>query len=131
MKYLSHYTDKKTSALFDKYGAFFSFSKEQFDDAKKDGVQYESAGGGLIAPVGTTKDLLKDLDAVVTEARKEDIKENGIKAIIHREFGNYETQISMDQSDAIAALEPYGLTKDQIMAEWPAYWQHCIDNDYF
>ncbi|MGR5097050.1 DUF7659 family protein, partial [Vibrio maritimus] len=40
MKYLSDYTQEKQTALFNETGAFFAFSNQQFDEAKKDGVKY-------------------------------------------------------------------------------------------
>lgn len=44
MKYLSHYIQDAQTALFNKTGAFFAFSQEQFNDAKKDGITYVALG---------------------------------------------------------------------------------------
>ena len=131
MKYLSDYTQDKQTAVFDKFGAFFAFSDKQFKDKQQDGVKYASLGAGLIAPVEHAKELAKSLKSISQDAIQQDIAENGIKAIIHRELGNHECQITMDYDDVVDVLAPYGITKEQIKAEFNEFMQVCIDNDYF
>jgi hypothetical protein len=131
MNYLSDYTSVKQTKLWNDNGAFFAFSQQQLDAEKKEGVVYVSMGLGLIAPKENAFKILKGLEAIHTEGIKQDISENGIKAIIHRELANYETQITGDISDTVDALEDYGITRAQVSAEYKAYFQHCIDNDYF
>ena len=131
MKSLTDYTSDKTSKLWDDNGAFFAFSEEQLDESKQEGVVYVSLGMGLIAPKENASKVIEGLESIHTEGIKQDISENGIKPIIHRELRNYETQISGDISDTVAALEDYGITREQVSAEYPAYFQHCVDNDYF
>ena len=131
MKSLTDYTSDKLSKLWDDNGAFFAFSDEQLDESKQEGVAYVSLGMGLIAPKENASKVIEGLDTIHTEGIKQDISENGIKPIIHRELGNYETQISGDISDTVAALEDYGITREQVSAEYPAYFKHCVDNDYF
>ena len=131
MKYLSDYTSAKQSQLWDDNGAFFAFGQQQLDEKKQEGVAYVSLGMGLIAPKDNASKIIEGLESIHTEGIKQDISENGIKPIIHRELGNYETQISGDISDTVAALEDYGITREQVSAEYPAYFQHCVDNDYF
>jgi hypothetical protein len=131
MKSLTDYTSDKLSKLWDDNGAFFAFSDEQLDESKQEGVVYVSLGMGLIAPKENASKIIEGLESIHTEGIKQDISENGIKPIIHRELGNYETQISGDISDTVAALGDYGITREQVSAEYPAYFQHCVDNDYF
>ena len=131
MKYLSDYTSAKQSQLWDDNGAFFAFGQQQLDEKKQEGVAYVSLGMGLIVPKENASKVIEGLDTIHTEGIKQDISENGIKPIIHRELGNYETQISGDISDTVAALEDYGITREQVSAEYPAYFKHCVDNDYF
>ena len=131
MKYLSDYMNDKQSAVFEKYGAFFAFSEKQFKEKEKEGIQYSSIGAGLIAPVGTGQAIMNDLDQIHQDAVQQDIKENGVKAIIHRELGNHEAQITMDIDDTLDALDGYGITREQVQAEWKEYFQMCVDNDYF
>ena len=131
MNYLSDYTSAKQTQLWNDNGAFFAFSKKQLDEEKKEGVVYVSLGMGLIAPKENASKVIEGLESINTEGIKQDISENGIKAIIHRELANYEAQITGDISDTIQALEDYGITREHVSAEYPAYFQFCIDNDYF
>ena len=131
MQYLSSYMNDKQTDVFNKYGAFFAFSNEQYKEKAVDGIKYASLGSGLIAPVGTGKDLMSALDLIHKSAIQQDITENGITAIIHRELGNYECQITCDYDDVIDVLKPYGVTVEQIKAEYSVFFQHCVDNDYF
>jgi hypothetical protein len=131
MNYLSDYTSAKQTQLWNDNGAFFAFSKKQLDEEKKEGVVYVSLGMGLIAPKENALKVIEGLESINTEGIKQDISENGIKAIIHRELANYEAQITGDISDTVQALEDYGITREQVSAEYPDYFQFCIDNDYF
>jgi len=132
MKYLSDYTQDKQSEVFNRYGAFFAFSNKQFDEKKKEGVDYVSLGeSGLIAPKGAGNEIMEALEAIQEEAIKQDLKENTTKGVIHRELANYECQLTGNITDAVEALEPYGVTEKQVIAEWKEYYQMCIDNNYF
>ena len=131
MHNLNDYTADKQTKLWDDNGAFFAFSQQQLDEKKKEGVVYVSLGSGLIVPKGNATRVFEGLESIHTESIKQDISENGIKAIIHRELANYETQITGDISDTVEALEDYGITRAQVGKEYPAYFQHCVDNDYF
>ena len=131
MNYLSDYTSENQTKLLNDNGAFFAFSTKQLNEHKKEGVVYVSMGSGLITPKVNADKLLEGFESINTEGIKQDILENGITAIIHRELANYETQITGDISDTVEALEDYGITRAQVGKEYPAYFQHCIDNDYF
>ena len=131
MKYLSDYTNVKQTKLWNDNGAFFAFGDKQLDEQKQEGVSYVSLGMGLIAPKENASNIIEGLKSVYTEGIKQDISDNGIKAIIHRELANYEAQITNDISTTLEALEDYGITRAQVSEEYPAYFQNCIDNDYF
>ena len=131
MNYLSDYTSAKQTQLWNDNGAFFAFGQQQLDEKKQEGVVYVSMGSGLIVPKENASKILKGLESINTEGIKQDITENGIKAIIHRELANYEAQITGSISDTVDALEDYGITREQVREEYNAYFQHCIDNDYF
>ena len=90
-----------------------------------------SLGMGLIAPEENASKIIEGLESINTEGIKQDISENGIKTIIRRELANYEAQLSGDLSDTVAALEDYGITREQVREEYKSYFQFCIDNDYF
>ncbi|OMO26513.1 hypothetical protein BH582_21820 [Vibrio sp. 10N.222.47.A9] len=114
MKYLSHYIQDKQTQAFNDAGAFFAFSNQQSDEAKKDSVKYASLGMGLICPVDNAKQLMIRLDSIAQEGIAEDIKENGKKAIIRRELFNHECFYTNDICDCVEKLEGYGITYDEI-----------------
>ena len=131
MNCLSDYTSENQTKLLNDNGAFFAFSQKQLDAEKREGVVYVSMGSGLIVPKSNASKILEGFESINIEGVKQDISENGIKAIIHRELANYEAQITGDISDTVEALEDYGITRSQVSTEYKAYFQHCIDNDYF
>jgi len=114
MKYLSDYMNDKQSALFEEYGVFFAFSREQFLEARKEGIKYVNVGAGMIVPKEHVEVVMKSLDEIYQNGIKQDIAENGIDAIIKRELGNYECYYTGDISDAVEALEDYGISRDQV-----------------
>lgn len=114
MKYLSDYMQEKQTKAFDKYGAFFAFSQKQFNEAKKEGVKYIATGSGMIVPKENVDVLMKELEDIYQDGIKQDIAENGIEAIIKRELGNYECYYTGDITNAVEALEDYGISRDQV-----------------
>lgn len=131
MKYLSHYTNEAQTNLFNKTGAFFAFSKDQFEAEQKEGVKYISCGAGLICPKENMKTLVDGLGSINKNGIELDMKENGAKDIIWREFANHECQITCDTSDAVDKLADYPITEKEIQDQWSAYWDHCVENDLF
>lgn len=133
MKYLTDYTNDKQTELFEKTGTFFAFNQEQFEEEKKKypAEKYYSLGGGMYVNQEHYKELKDGLQKIQTEAMAQDLKENGRKGVIHRELGNYEVQITGDLTDAIEALEPYGITVEEVRKEYPKFFQTCITNDWF
>jgi len=123
--------DNRMSEIFDKHGAFFAFSNKQFEERANKNLKYTSCGAGLICPVDNKRVLQSEIDIAIKEHTKKDLDANGKKKIIWRELANYECQISYDISDAVSALDSYGITEKEIQKEWPDYLQHCVDNDYF
>ena len=107
MKYLSDYMNEKQTAAFEKAGAFFAFGNEQFAEKRKEGVDYVNMGAGLICPKENANKLHEELKTIYIEAIKEDVAENGAKAIIEREYFNHETQITGDNSGVIDLMEDY------------------------
>lgn len=111
MKYLTHYTEQAQTELFNKTGSFFAFGQSQLDEAKTDGIEYVSMGGGLICPKTNAKELIQGLGSIQEQGIAADIKENGINAIIQRELGNYEAQITGCINDTFEALNDYPVTR--------------------
>jgi len=131
MKYLSDYIEKAQTDLFKECGSFFAFSGKQYNESKKDGVNYIDMGSGLICPEENVEKMINKLDNIHKKGIEQDIAENGKKAIIHREFGNHECQISGTITACVEKLEEYPITKKEIRAEWDEYFQKCIDNNWF
>lgn len=130
MKYLSNYTEDMQTELFNSMGAFFAFSDKQFEEARQEGVKYVSLSAGLICPKPNVRPLVDGLDSISTKGIAADIAENGIKAIIHRELANHETQVTGDIDDTVGVLADYpGIDRETIQAECSEYFQHCADND--
>ena len=131
MKYLSNYTEEKTTKLLNKFGAFFCFSEKQFKENKKDGVIYSRLYGGLVAPKENVKSIMNGISKITSDGIKQDIKENGIKKIIHRELAKFECQFNGDITNAVDVLIDYGISKEEIKKEYAIFYQKCIDNDWF
>ena len=140
MKYLSHYIEEEQTRLFNDLGVFFAFSNKQFEEGLdkikesgllKGGEKVARLPHGAFCPSKNADKFLEEHDKLVERGIEKDLEENGKKNIIWREFANHECQILMDYSDAIAALADYPITKEAIESEWGAYFQNCIDNDYF
>ncbi len=131
MKYLSDYIEDKQTALFEKTGAFFAFGNDQLKEKAQPDTKYVSMGVGLICPKANAKELDEGLNLIHQQGIAEDIKENGIKAIIHRELGNHEAQITYDIDDTLMALGGYGITEEQVQAEFPEFMKVCEENDWF
>lgn len=131
MKYLSDYMNDKQSALFEETGSFFAFSQKQYHEKRVEGVEYNTLGSGMICPKENVDKLVDGLKTIYDDAIEEDIAENGLKAIIHRELGNHEYQITGDISDTFDVLESYGISEQDIQDEISEYMQKCHDNDWF
>ncbi|MEZ8822631.1 MULTISPECIES: hypothetical protein [Vibrio] len=114
MKYLSHYTQQAQTDLFNELGAFFAFSNQQFNDAKKKGIEYVSLGMGMIVPESNAKNLVERLGQIQKEGIKQDIEENGKQGIIRRELFNHECFYTNDICDCVEKLEEYGYSYDDI-----------------
>ena len=116
MKHLSDYMSERQTATFEKYGVFFAFSRKQIDEGRKEGIQYQHVGHGMIVPKEYVEVVMKELDEIYQDGIKQDIAENGIDAIIKRELENYECYYTGNISEAVEALEDYGITTDQVKA---------------
>ncbi len=136
MKSLTDYTKAATAELFNKTGAFFAFSNAQFDESKKAGVKYVQCGHGMICPEENVKALFEGLETIHEQGIKKDVSENGVQAIIEREYFNYESQIS-DTDDAKAALTDYQklfpdlFTEAAIKEGFKNAFQLAVANDWF
>lgn len=116
MKYLSDYMQDAQTIALDTAGAFFCFSKSQFDEKKVEGVTYVNLNMGLVCPKENAAKLLQELNDIYHAGIKQDIAENGLKRIIIRELNNHEAYYTGDIEDTAQALSDYPITRDDIRA---------------
>ncbi len=105
---------ERQSKAFDKAGAFFAFSREQFNEHKKEGVTYVNMNMGMICPKENADTLVTELDTIYRECIAQDIEENGLNAIIRRELNNHEAYYSRDLQSTQDALTDYPVTADDV-----------------
>lgn len=114
MKYLSDYSKDGITDLLNKLGGFYAFSDAQYNEVKREGVEYVSLGMGLICPKENAKALQEGLIEVSKNAIQQDLKENGKENIIKRELSNHEAYYTGEISDTYGALVAYGITEAEI-----------------
>ena len=115
MKYLCTYMEDKQTALFEETNTFFAFSRKQFNEGKKEGIIYINMGRGMLTDKRYVKKLINGLDKIYKDSIQQDIKENGIDAIIKRELANHEAWYTMDITDTKEKLKDYPIKEDQII----------------
>ena len=121
MKYLTNYIEDAQTEAFNKAGAFFAFSNDQFNEKQVEGVKYVSVGAGLICPKPNVESLMKSLDETHKAGIAQDLAEDGKKTIIHRELGNHEYSATYSIYDTSLSLAGYGITDEEIQAEAHQY----------
>ncbi|HPS31408.1 MAG TPA: hypothetical protein PLZ43_14230 [bacterium] len=131
MKYLRDYTETAQTELFNRTGAFFAFSTEQFNEKAKEGIKYANCGHGLICPKDKVDELIEGLESINKKGIELDLQENGKEKIIRRELANYETQISGEWKDVAKILKKYGITEEEVCKGYQVFYQECIDNNWF
>jgi len=137
MKYLSNYVEEEQTALFEKCGVFFAFSKKQFEEGcEKVGASTDnkimSFGGGGYLLSKHYEEFESEMENIQKRGIERDIKENGLDAIIERELANHEVQIGGDWKQIIGVLEDYkGISVTMIYEGYKKFYQKCIDNDWF
>jgi len=137
MKYFSDYMSEAQTKLFNENGVFFAFSNEQFNENKQENIKYVSLPGGMICPKDKVKTVINELDKIADNAVDQDIKDNGAKKIIEREYFNHECQISMDTDSAKSAFyhhsEKYPdlFTEEIINKTFNECFQLAVKNDWF
>jgi len=123
--------DAKMSEIFRRHSVFFAFSAGQYQEQARPGTKYVNCGAGMVCPEGQVAEMTAELEAAIKAFHAADLAENGKTKIIWRELANYEAQITHDITDTAEALKGYGITREEILAEWPAYLRHCLNNDLF
>ena len=110
--------EKEQTKLFEEMGVFFAFSNKQFDEQKKEGINYVNMGAGTICPKENVRLFIERHAEIVKNGIAKDIKENGFRNIIERELANYECYWTGDIESAVDALEDYDFPHNLI---WEVY----------
>lgn len=124
-------TDAVLNSALQSNGAFFAFSKSQFEEQKQEGINYISIGHGMVCPSENIDKLIHEMENISKNRISWELENNTKKEIIWYELANHECQIVGNYSEVVELLTEYGITREEIAAEWGDYFQHCIDNDYF
>ena len=132
MQTINQLAEDQITDILNKYHAFFAFSNKQFEEQVTKGYKYVSCPHGMHAPKQYANKVMTEILAAYSDAAKTVQAETSKKDRIWYEFSNHECQIVGDYSDAVDALSSFDdITIEDIKSEWSAYWDHCVDNDYF
>jgi|GEM_PF-739539 len=136
MNYLSSYIRDEQSKLFESTGAFFCFSDAQYKEKAIEGVSYCNIGIGLICPTDKVKELMQELNKIGGKGMVQDVADNTAVGVIRREYFNYESQLTMDTTNAMASLYRYMrlfpeiFTKDLIVQTFRQCFRDAVENDW-
>lgn len=102
----SYQDAKKQQFDFNKYGGFFAFGNEQFDQNKIGTAPFVNIGMGLYCSKSTFKELLTNLN-LFSNNRNEYIKQHVMPvSVFAYEFNNHECSLTCDYD------EPYKIVKE-------------------
>lgn len=113
---------------FSKWGAFFAFSTEQFEQQKKQGVEYEGLDGGLICPKGTGQALWQAFKEHTQKESQKRLEIEGIEQIIRYELANHEVYYTGELDSVDWLIEEFGTTKEQIREIYNKYKKEDFDD---
>ena len=128
------------SKLFDKYGAFFAFGSEQFNERKQEGVKYISDGTGLLIPKDNYDAFVKEYNNLKAEAVAEHVAKYAADQIIRYEYFNHEQHYDLyygktENSDTFNALKVYlnypGFEIENIERVFNECWREALEKDLF
>lgn len=112
---VSNYTELQLSELWERYGAFFTFSNKQFNEKRQEGVEYCHIIGGLVCPVNNAKVVVEEMNRIEAHHVKRMLEEVGVERIIRYELNNHEAYYTGNVTDTCEAVERYGITREQVI----------------
>ncbi len=113
-KKLSSYTDQPITELFNKYGAFWAFSNSQFNEAKKDNIEYVTFLGNCFCDKTTVKLFINEYHSIFEQQKNLFLLENKKEDIIKYELANYESFYTGEIEEAFEVLKQYGFTLEEV-----------------
>jgi len=118
-------------SLNKKYGAFFAFSTKQFEEAQVDGVKYANAGGGLVIPTDNVAAFVEAQKNMIAEHKQYVLDNYTVSEIVQYELGNHEAGYTGEIEDTVDAVACFGITAEQVQAEFPTFMSKCAEMDMF
>ena len=118
MKTLTDILRDRQTALFDKYGVFFAFSRHQFKENidKYPDQEFVDMGAGMFCLRKTFKEFGDAHAQLVKTAIEEDVAQKGLEAVIERELYNYESFYTGCIEDAWEAMKDYpDMTREKMV----------------
>jgi len=136
---LTEFIQKDIDNLFSISGAFWAFSREQFDKAKIDGVKYIDDGMGLFIPQNKYDFFDSEYKNIIQNSTKKHIEKYGADAIIRYEYFNHEQQLGhyydVKDSNTYRALNSFigqkGFEIENIERVFKECYNEAIENDWF
>ncbi|MDB4590951.1 hypothetical protein OAH77_04540 [Flavobacteriaceae bacterium] len=119
---------EQLSSLTKKHGAFYAFCQSQFDENKKEGVEYVRTDYGLICPKENMKAYIKESDELFDEMERAFLAANSKYSIISNELYDTEAFLSRNIAGVHATVQSYGITYEEVELvynnEYPIFLKH-------
>lgn len=129
MKTYNSFARESVTKLFEKHEAFFAFSQAQFDEKAKKDVKYARFSSGLIVPSKNAEQLMEDLNNNSKAQKEEYLKKYSKQEIIWAELANHEAGYTMDWTDAFEAVKHFGITEEEVAAEYKLWLKDQLERD--
>lgn len=97
--------EDKLSAIFDKLGIFFAFSDWQFDEQKKEGVEYIGGGYGMVLPKANVDEWVRMFDEHTKQCEKDYADNVPLEEYIKYELANHECYYTSEYSEALEPVQ--------------------------
>ncbi len=123
-KHITDVTDKLLSKVFRDNDVFFAYSDKQYNEGKKEGVEYVyNKSMNMFYNIEKKDTIYQELDKAIEEAQRIDKELHTKEQIILRELINYECFYICDFTDVVEPLEAYGYTVKDIQPIFIKYLQ--------
>lgn len=93
--------------IYNKYGIFYAFNKEQFDQSKTDGVTYLKGSSGMFIPKENKDAYLNDLNEFFKNSRLDFLNNIPKDKFIQYELSNHEVYYTGDYEDILDVVQHY------------------------
>lgn len=121
------YSQQPITDLLSRLGVFFAFSKQQYNEQAKQGVEYSHFGGGGFCPIENTQGLNDGLDEIQKNAIALTLKNHSKEDIIYHELANYESWYTSDIEPALDTLKKYQFTREDVIAVYQKFKHEMMD----